>query len=195
MLLLLYQLLHLKFEIEELFLRLLLTLLLADARRYFSQQDVFEGFDGLDTLRFESAGVADCQFLRFRELVPRQAVLDNPIVSFEIIWVKLEASPIVKLRLINLIPLQVSESEISVQIRLELNYLLDFILKLRSLIHEHLIIVIFAYLRLRLQFLINLLCNNHCLLPTVDGLQVLLLLEESVPAILPILQLVHILMY
>ena len=192
MFLLLYGLFELNFQVQHLFLRLLLVLLLAYSGSDLAQKDVLEWLgDGL-TLRPEPARVADGQLLRFQKLAACQMVLHNSIVRLQVLWVILEASTVVELRLVDLVALQVTEREVPVDLRLQKRQLLDFVLQFICFLNRLLAVVIFLDLSLGLVAFQYLLRNLDGLLPAVDGLEILLLLEESVAAVLPVLKLLHV---
>ena len=166
-------------------------MLLADLRGDLPEKDVLERLHGRLALVLEPAGVPDRQLLSLRELISREAVLDDPVMCLQIPWIILQASAVVEFRFVNFISFQMSKREIAIQIRLELNDLFYLTVEACYLLHRLLAAIVLLNLGLGLQFLVDLLGNEHCLLPTVDCFQILLLFEERVAAVFPVMEFVH----
>lgn len=122
-LLLLDERMHFLFYLNQLFLCSFLGLLRAYLFSNLAEQDFFEDLAATFTLALEFSQARNSILLRFFQLLSGHVELNHPIVSFYILWVVVEACPVVELSLVYLIALEVAQGQISVQLSLQRIYL------------------------------------------------------------------------
>ena len=107
-LLLLDERMHFLFYLNQLFLCSFLGLLRAYLFSNLAEQDFFEDLAATFTLALEFSQTRNSILLRFFQLLSGHVELNHPIVSFYILWVVVEACPVVELSLVYLIALEVA---------------------------------------------------------------------------------------